>query len=183
MNKTVDWEELYKQFEKNELYWSFLDNQEAEVREKVQFHLQNPSKEDLKWIKEGLQDSKVKSFISSITAKTPALSDELFYPLMRAAIEEVDPSNNRWFVEPCMMNFEEGPRRVHEYLLGVLETGTPFEQAGAVNAMYWATVKPDQKYPGSEEMTKRTRLLLLEQFVKSKSVDVQRSIIPTLNLN
>jgi hypothetical protein len=33
-----------------------------------------------------------------------------------------------------------GPRRVIEYLLKFLETGNPFEQAGAVNAMYWANI-------------------------------------------
>ncbi len=55
--------------------------------------------------------------------------------MLDAAIDEVNPSLNREFVEPCRSAF--GLRRVNEYLLDVVESGTDFSRAGAVNALYW----------------------------------------------
>lgn len=67
-----------------------------------------------------------------------SLPDELFAPLMAAAVYDPDPSFCRWFVEPAVYAF--GRRRVMAALVGYLETGTDAERAGAVRAWYCAHV-------------------------------------------
>ncbi|MER5483710.1 hypothetical protein ABT024_10885 [Streptomyces sp. NPDC002812] len=73
-----------------------------------------------------------------------SLPDELFAPLMAAAVCEPDPSFCRWFVEPAVYAF--GRRRVMTALVGYLRIGTDAERAGAVRAWYSAHVplRPDR---------------------------------------
>ncbi|MGV9628485.1 hypothetical protein [Streptomyces sp. NPDC003487] len=66
------------------------------------------------------------------------LSEELFAPLMAAAVHDPDPSHCRWFVEPAVYVY--GRRRVLTALLDCLRTGTEAEQAGARRAWYCAHV-------------------------------------------
>ena len=65
-----------------------------------------------------------------------SLPEELFGPLMAAAVYDPDPSFCRWFVEPAVYAF--GRRRVLKALLDYLQTGTDAEQAGAERAWYCA---------------------------------------------
>lgn len=207
MKSSVDWEEQYQR------YMDILENWSSEEFEKIAKRLhsqyENPDQEELIWFKRGLQTSKsnVKYFIAMLATEVPVLSEKLFPLLMRAAIDD-DPSFNRRFLEPCMLHF--GSRRVHEYLLEVFETGTPFEQAGAVNATYWASVpvkdlldmsaewndeedtdeylekrnEEDKKWwMDLTDIWERWKNLLLEQFITNKSVEVQRSIISKLSFN
>ncbi|MFD5897457.1 hypothetical protein [Streptomyces sp. NPDC060366] len=64
------------------------------------------------------------------------LPEELFAPLMAAAVYDPDPSFCRWFVEPALYAF--GRRRVLSALVDCLRTGTDAERAGAVRAWYCA---------------------------------------------
>lgn len=200
MNLNVDWEELANR-ENNARKKE--DHQElSKIAEIIQLHLMDPSLEDQKWLNNGLETPDRKLYIAIMMNKVSNLSEKFFDPLMRAAIYEVNPSTNKLFVLPCIKNF--GTRRVNEYLLNVLETGTPFEQAGAVNAMYWAQITltfklnkgilsefsfenatndSQRKYFALEDIWEKKRIIFLETFVKSKSVDVQRSIIASLNFN
>lgn len=209
MMKKEDWEKQYQRFviARNER------NQEeiAKIIELVQPHFENPSFDDSTWLENSLQDPNMNWFVAITASRVPVLSEEFFNPLMRAGIAEINPDFNRAFIEPCVVHF--GPRRVNEYLLDVLETGPPFEQAGAVNAMYWAqiplvfnmkgikmslvgmgdsdsefsiehaTEESRTKYTELLDIWQQKHLLFLEHFVKSKSVEVQQSIIPSLNLN
>ena len=63
-----------------------------------------------------------------------SLPDELFAPLMAAAVYDPDPSFCRWFVEPAVYAF--GRRRVMAALVDYLRIGTDAERAGAVRAWY-----------------------------------------------
>ncbi|MFI1585315.1 hypothetical protein [Embleya sp. NPDC020630] len=67
-----------------------------------------------------------------------SLPDELFAPLMAAAVHDPDPSFCRWFVEPAVYAF--GRRRVTAALVDYLRDGTDAERAGAVRAWYTAHV-------------------------------------------
>lgn len=67
-----------------------------------------------------------------------SLPEELFAPLMAAAVYDPDPSFCRWFVEPAVYAF--GRRRVMAALVDYLRTGTDAERAGAVRAWYCAHV-------------------------------------------
>ncbi len=66
------------------------------------------------------------------------LPEELFVPLMAAAVHDPDPSFCRWFVEPAVYAF--GRRRVMAALVDHLRNGTDAERAGAVRAWYAAHV-------------------------------------------
>ncbi|MFF3849793.1 hypothetical protein [Streptomyces sp. NPDC002328] len=72
------------------------------------------------------------------------LPEELFAPLMAAAVYDPDPSFCRWFVEPAVYAF--GRRRVMAALVEYLRFGTDAERAGAVRAWYCAHVplRPDR---------------------------------------
>ncbi|MFB8406321.1 hypothetical protein [Streptomyces sp. NPDC055912] len=67
-----------------------------------------------------------------------SLPDELFAPLMAAAVYDPDPSFCRWFVEPAVYAF--GRHRVMAALVDYLRIGTDAERAGAVRAWYSAHV-------------------------------------------
>jgi hypothetical protein len=118
--------------------------------------------------------------------------------MLRAGVYETNPSLNRCFVEPCVRSF--GHRCVNEFLLEVVETGSDFEKAGAINAMYWAGMSlrfddwhqsltlenatPESRaaYLELKDVWDRKRCLLLREFVANENVDVRRSIIPSLKL-
>ncbi|MER5598490.1 hypothetical protein [Streptomyces sp. NPDC002265] len=70
--------------------------------------------------------------------ESPRLADELFAPLMAAAVHDPDPSFCRWFVEPALYSF--GRRRVLEALVAYLRSGTDPERVGATRAWYWAHI-------------------------------------------
>jgi len=148
-----------------------------------------PTDEDARWLTEALQDDERKWFVADLAHRCESLAELFFIPMLEAAIEEVNPSSNRRFVEPCMHFF--GPSRVNEYLLSVVETGTDFRKAGAVSALYWARGF-SYEYPGSkpfaamemsEDDRKQRRTVLLETFVANPNLDVRRCIIPHLNLD
>ncbi|WP_235033033.1 hypothetical protein [Streptomyces sp. WAC05374] len=67
-----------------------------------------------------------------------ALPEELFSPLLAAAVHDPDPSFCRWLIEPAVYAF--GRRRVMAALLDYARTGTHAEQAGARRAWYCAHV-------------------------------------------
>jgi hypothetical protein len=158
-----------------------------------------PTSEDLRWLTEALKHDERKSFVAEVARRTRSLAEVFFTPMLDAGIDEVNPSFNRSFIEPCLCAF--GPRRVNEYLLGVVESGSDFRKAGAVNALYWAQVglsfpgnapsysienaTPESRaaYEALADLWERKRRLLLETFVSNPSVDVRRSIIPSLNLD
>ncbi|MFX1535593.1 MAG: hypothetical protein ACFFDI_15320 [Promethearchaeota archaeon] len=193
MTVNVDWEVHYGQYKSGN-----RELGDIWFTEEIAHHLHHPLQDDLDWFTKALKDPHKKWFVAAIAARTEHLTDSLFIPLLRAAIEEVNPSANRAFVEPCMRAY--GARRVNEYLLDVLETGEPFEQAGAVNALYWANVRLTFHYPVPEftlehatpesraeyealsDIWLRKRMLYLECFISSKDVHVQRSLIAGLNL-
>lgn len=165
--------------------------------------LANPTERDSRWLIEALADGEVplgrKAFVARLCRDLDSLAEVFFAPMLNAAIDEVNPSYNKSFVLPCMNAF--GARRVNEYLLSVIESGTDFRKAGAINALYWANVPltfpgdarsfdiqnatPDsrEQYEALADVWTRKRRLLLETFVMNPNVDVRRSIIPRLSLD
>jgi hypothetical protein len=109
---------------------------------------------------------------------TAPVPKRAFIPMLRAAIEEPDPSFNRIFVEPCARAY--GQRATIEALLDHLDRGTPFEKAGAANALYWAAIDGNNDVDG--DLLARKRQLLLRTFVDSDDLHVRRAIIGKLSL-
>ena len=155
--------------------------------------------DDILWFKTILKADAKKKFALFIfyELKVP-LPKELYESMLRAAIYEINPSENKFFIIPCIK--ASGCRRVNETLLEYVEKGNNFEKAGAVNALYWAI--PQVKYRGRpptyskeyatqasikeleefRDVWMKRKRLLLEEFINNTDVSVRRSIIPHLEL-
>jgi hypothetical protein len=138
------------------------------------------SSEDIEWLIQGLRNGRKKWFVQLLCARVDTLPDDFFMPLVRAAVYEEDPSYNRDFVDPCIRIF--GVRRVSEALLNFVATGTNFEKAGAINALYWALGSPDNAEE-IEDIYIRRRCMYLQEFVSNRNLSVRRSIISKLVLD
>ncbi len=167
----------------------------AELRKK----LSPISQADTVWLESAFRDEQKKTFALFIfmAMKFP-LPKKLFRAMIRAAVYEIDPSNNQWFLIPCLKAY--GARRVSEALLEYIEEGDDFEKAGAAHALYWtspqlqflgkpprysieyATPESIQELKDYREVSEKKKRLLLEEFVNNPEVDVRRSIIPFLDL-
>ncbi|WP_329485077.1 hypothetical protein OG618_00540 [Kitasatospora sp. NBC_01246] len=122
------------------------------------------------------------------------LSEESFEALLEAAVQDPDPSYNRWFVEPALNAY--GYRRVRAGLLARLVGGTDAQRAGAARAWYWTAFPLDSdgataEHPGALELDGATdRAVLvrewneaaLREFVTNEDLDVRRCILPGLPL-
>jgi hypothetical protein len=156
--------------------------------------------EDVRWIRDALEDQTRKWFVASVFTYLPLLvHEDLFLPMIRAAIYEIDPSFNQYFVKPCIRTY--GHRRVNEALLEFFEKGSDFEKAGAANALYWArlgfafqgrvpaytreyaTPESVAAYDALADIWVRRGCLFLETFVENQDLHVRRSIIPALRLD
>jgi hypothetical protein len=154
--------------------------------------------EDWKLLGAALHDQERKWLVAEVFSKAP-VPKRLFNVMLRAAVHEINPSLNRYFVEPCIAAF--GHRAVNEALLEYVEQGNDFEKAGAINALYWggmhlqfddyrrgltlehATPESRTAYLELKDVWERKRSLFLREFVSNENVDVRRSIIPSLNLD
>jgi hypothetical protein len=166
--------------------------------------LQEASRNDLDWLRKALTDERRKWFVADVAKRAELLPDEICEPMLDAAVDELDGSFSRGFVDPCTRVF--GPRRVNEYLLSVLESGGDDQKTGAVSALYWAQVlvsyraaspagspvklKPEDADPESlaahqalSDVWQRKRQLFLETFVWNQNLDLRRSLIGSLNLD
>jgi hypothetical protein len=160
--------------------------------------LLSATSDEWNWLSDALDDDERKWFVAASFSRSP-VPTRLLKPMIRAAVYEVNPSLNREFVSPCIASY--GHRVVNEALLDVVENGTDFEKAGAVNALYWAGMKPaytgntqdftvENATPDSRaaylelsDVWDRKRCLFLREFVSNENVDVRRSIIPSLCLD
>jgi hypothetical protein len=108
---------------------------------------------------------------------TAPVPKRAFATMLRAAVEERDPSFNRLYVEPCVRGY--GRRATVEALLRFLEEGTTRDKAGAANALYWTRLGDDELGNLREQLDKT----LLHEFIKTKDLDVRRAILGQLSLS
>lgn len=94
--------------------------------------------EDVVMKPDGQQARRLAHAVRKPLLERATLPEELFAPLMTAAVHDPDPSFCRWFIEPAVYAF--GRRRVMTALVDCLRIGTDAERAGAVRAWYWAHV-------------------------------------------
>jgi hypothetical protein len=201
MAESVEWDSLYAEYAaaRSAVLSGRKPAKRFELPKAAARRITNPEREDVRWLTEALRHAERKWFVAEVARRSKSLAEVFFTPMLDAGIDEVNPSLNRYFIEPCVTAF--GHRRVNEYLLGVVESGTDFRKAGAVNALYWAQVplsfpgtapsysienaSPESRaaFEALADLRERKRRLLLETFVSNPSVDVRRSIIPSLDLD
>lgn len=149
------------------------------------------SPEDITWFKNALAREESKFFAAWILGALGQIPGELYEPMLRAAVNERDPSRNNAFVRPCVQSF--GGKRVNETLLEWFENGSDREKAGAVQALYhvglistradsWLRPGYDEEYKVIGDLWMRQRCLMLREFVNNPSVLVRQRIISHLEL-
>jgi hypothetical protein len=187
------WPALLEQYERLRESQDKLQSQK--LRAAIKEELRRPlSTSDVLWFAAALADEDRKYFGTHFvtfalkqgpnTAAVPLLD-----PLLRAAVYETNPSYNRWFVEPCVRCV--GWQKTTQGLLGFLASGSDFEKAGAVNALYWSVAyshresmeiqgavadpaESEGETPG--ETWRRANAMMLQEFVRNPDLHVRRSI-------
>ncbi|MEV4311847.1 hypothetical protein [Actinocrispum sp. NPDC049592] len=110
------------------------------------------------------------------------LPEAFFAPLLRAAVDDPDPSFDRWFVDPARLAF--GRARVMEALLHYLVHGTDSERAGAARAWYWVTrLRRGDDLEPFRPFASRWLEAALHQFVTNEDLEVRRCLLADLPLN
>jgi hypothetical protein len=175
----VLWDDYYKQYLKARRSTRPMEVIEQFMPMALQA-MTSISAEDTDWLIKALRDRRKKWFVQLLCARVDNLPEEFFMPLVQAAVYEEDPSYNRSFVNPCINVF--GRRRVSEALLNFVSTGTNFEKAGAVNALYWALGSPDEG-DELEDIYVRRRHMYLQEFISNRNLNVRRSLISELVLD
>ena len=157
------------------------------------------SPDDVDWLIKALGLQEMKFFATYIiNGMGSAVPNDLFLPLMRAAIDEPDPSFNAYFIEPCLRSF--GPRRTNEHLLDVFESGTNLEKARAVNALYHAQLSvtyrtivdggnvrfesdalSQARHAELNDIWSRKRMLFLTEFIRNEDLDFKKFIVPRMS--
>ena len=139
----IDWEALCGEYRVYRSEASGKSARRFEASPAAVDRLADPTDDDSRWLIDALKDATRTSesrkwFVVDLFRRSDSWSAVFFSGLLDAAIDEVNPSLNRYLVEPCMKRF--GARPVNEFLLAVVESGTDSRQAGAVNALYRAKV-------------------------------------------
>jgi hypothetical protein len=138
--------------------------------------------EDAEWLREHLCRDEVdrdgNCFVGTVLKVVRELPGSFFEPLLHAAVYEIDPSINRYFVEPAVRIF--GLQPVAERLLKYLNEGTNFEKGGAVNAFYWARVASREDTNSFADLWQRIRDKFLAEFVANDDTQVRRCLISLL---
>ena len=133
----------------NELYDRFIASRTPDAKwdcgmlfrngAKFMQHVSNMQSEEIQWLREALNDKVRMWFVGCLFTHLPLpVPEDLFQPMIRAAVYAEDCSFNNYFIEPCVRTY--GRRRVNEALFEFLENGSVFEKNGAVHALYWAQV-------------------------------------------
>jgi hypothetical protein len=191
----TNWPALLEQYER--LRGSNDKLQSRRLRAAIKEELSRPlSESDVEWFAAILADGDREYFVPFALKQGPnTAAVPLLEPLLRAAVYDTDLSFNRFFVEPCVRCV--GWQKTTQGLLGFLASGSDFEKAGAVNALYWSVgysnpairssdiedAVPDPAESEGEtpgETWRRLNAMMLEEFVRNPDLHVRRSICTRL---
>jgi hypothetical protein len=89
--------------------------------------------DDWTWLQSALANPEKKWFVARLFERQP-IPRSLLPAMVRAAVENVDASSNRWIIEPCMETFgrEEVVNELDKLREGGIATVERYEAA-----MYW----------------------------------------------
>ena len=91
--------------------------------------------EYIKWFEQKLKQDDSRWFVADIFTKTKNMPLELFKPFIEAALDEKNPSKNKFFIEPCVYSFEK--ERVTALLHEYSHNGTSEQKIAVEKALYW----------------------------------------------
>ncbi|MCJ8311622.1 MAG: hypothetical protein HRU38_02810 [Saccharospirillaceae bacterium] len=93
------------------------------------------SKESILWLAEALTDDSKKWFVADLMKKINPIPKELLNNLIYAALLEKDPSNNRFFIGPCVKTF--GQRIVTNIVYSYKFDQAVISNGGIEPVLYW----------------------------------------------
>lgn len=158
-----------------------------------------------------LTDRREKLDVAGALDALDAMPPTLFWPMLKASVDEPNPSASRHFVEPCVWSF--GRRQVVEALLKIVEQGDDRDKAGALRALDWAwrvdgrpkgegrlsraaaaalslgapesaaAEGDDDALHNLGELLERWQCMLLKTFVENQDLEVRRSALPSLSVH
>lgn len=174
-----------------------------QYRTEIRRRYANPTDAEVDWLLETIGTSqgswRKRGFVTLAVKAMKSLDERFLMALVMGGVKEPDPSFNKQFIEPAVTRF--GIRRVLECLFEVLKSGDPYQQSGAVNALYWAqeplvykgdvkeftienaTPESREAYLSVADIRREISLYMLELFVATGSVRLQQCIILHLNLS
>jgi len=137
-------------------------------------------------------------FVDLVLSGVKTLDEKFLMPLVTAGMTEVDPSLPKFYIRPAVKHF--GAVRVIQKLWDLIKVGNSAKQVGAIHALYWvgvplqyppgttvydiehATPESRDEYQRADKAMREIDDFLLELFVHTTSVEVQRNIMPRLKL-
>ena len=127
----------------------------------------------LSWFEEALLNDSKKWFAAGLLSMSPQSCTPLRKALLRAAMEEKNPSFNRNFIKPLrvVMTYPEAINSMIE----MIDPNDPLEVAGVANASYWARIELDD----SDDLETRTNFNIwrIERFLDLTDVYAKRTLI------
>jgi hypothetical protein len=162
------------------------------LAETIRSEWSSATDKDFQWLADALTKEPEKWFAAFLCARVETIPESLYFPLIKAGVDEPDPSFDGRFIEPCVWAF--GHRRVNTTLLDIFESGTNTEKSGAVKAMYWARVLVTE-HNGTyrqvitcgarvkeirvemSDVWERQLRLMLNEVIQNPDADVRRNII------
>ncbi len=128
----MTWDDHYERF-RAALNARPVGDVDRAIREACK-HTHVQSSDDIIWLREALADKERKSFVAEVYRYQP-VPEALFDEFIRAAIIDVDASNNRRFLAPCIETF--GLDRVSEAVQQFERSEIEVERCGTERAKYW----------------------------------------------
>lgn len=192
-----DWGDLAQRYAM--IRSSLDDDDERILALTIQYRISRITDQDAQWLAQALGDATSKWFAAFVCGLFTSLPESLLLPLLTAAITERNPSRNRAFIEPLVTAF--GNRRVMHRLLDLVEHGTNAEKAGAINALYWASVRLERiallpsdaqhsttaesqaAYAAVADLNQRRKALFVQEFVANPDLQVRRNLIAWLDFD
>jgi hypothetical protein len=160
--------------------------------------LMRPSPGDVAWLERALLDPARREFAALAVRQAWRVPEELFIPVLHAAVATESSGASRGLIEPLVGSF--GHRVVNEALLGVFASGGNVEKLGAIRALYWAqppletadrsrgvgldAASPDSRraWLALSDLWARKARLFLEEFVHNHDPQVRSALIAHLDL-
>ncbi len=143
---------------------------------------------DIQWLQVALSDQKRKLFAAALLVNAPAVPEQLYEPMLKAAVYELSPARVQAFMEPIVKAFTV--KRVYQNLIEYIEKGTNFERAGAINAMHWVGERKVSSESGRHKpdislmsLDDYRRMLYLNTFINNSDLDLRRSIITYVDMD
>jgi hypothetical protein len=154
---------------------------------------QGPLDEQLvKWFEAALVGDDATSAFATAVLKKIRVPKNLALFALELSIQEPNPSANRWFVVPALRGL--GMYEACQRLLYVMENGSNYEKAGALNAIYWAAARTNLVEEGISfkegveksspecarllrEIQERVFRICLLEFEWNEDLDLRRSFV------